>query len=285
MNEKSMTTATPRTVWALLLLAACKPELKECERAHANVLELDCQEALSVSWYCSTHADGGRRDPPETPECEVASAKLKTCRSAYRAAASEIEAAGGGLVSLDTFVSGGCEVHRQQSKGNDIAEEHTVVYPSRSEQERARITGEARQDSAIRETAKPVEKGRISLDSLDSLEALPPLVPASRHETVRLGEFSVDGPLGEDLVRRIIRAHRSEILYCYNQAGESNGKVRVRFTIDRTGQVSVAAVENAPDAADEVLSPCLTRAIPRWRFPKARSDSVVRASFWPEPAE
>ncbi|MFO7566553.1 MAG: AgmX/PglI C-terminal domain-containing protein [Enhygromyxa sp.] len=86
------------------------------------------------------------------------------------------------------------------------------------------------------------------------------------------GTFAVDivGPLDPDIVRRIVRAHMSEIRSCH-EAGDSKKPVflvTIEFTIDLEGHVSASKVVKAYSSGDPSVATCMARAVETWRFPR-----------------
>ena len=97
---------------------------------------------------------------------------------------------------------------------------------------------------------------------------------------VRVSKAKVKGPLSEDIIRRIVRAHINEVRYCYNSALRGNpnnhGKLAVNFVIDASGKVPVATVASRDDTLSESVGTCVAKAIKRWKFPKPTGgDNVV----------
>lgn len=100
---------------------------------------------------------------------------------------------------------------------------------------------------------------------------------------VRQAEAEVDGPLDRKLIRRIVRAHISEVRYCYNQGLTTNpalsGRVAVQFTIGgKTGTVLESVVASSTldeDESEEGVAACTANAVKRWKFPKFEGEAVV----------
>jgi hypothetical protein len=95
---------------------------------------------------------------------------------------------------------------------------------------------------------------------------------------VALLQPTVDGPLDLDLVRRIVRAHRSQVLSCYKAGLSKNpslsGEVTISFTISTTGKVSKSAAADSNSFADQVVTNCIVKAAKGWVFPKPRGGEV-----------
>ncbi len=99
---------------------------------------------------------------------------------------------------------------------------------------------------------------------------------------VRLGKVEVKGELERDLVRRIARAHLTEIRSCYQQGlvrdPSARGRVVVQFSISPTGRVPMAVVAEMT-IADARVGQCMARAVRRWRFPKRDGDANAIVSY------
>ncbi|MEZ4451309.1 MAG: AgmX/PglI C-terminal domain-containing protein [Nannocystaceae bacterium] len=89
--------------------------------------------------------------------------------------------------------------------------------------------------------------------------------------TRALLKHTVEGAVDAEIVRRIGRAHRSEITSCYAAAQAKNaalvGRVDVDFTITPAGAVKGAKIRES-DVDDKRLEACLLRAIKGWKFVK-----------------
>ncbi len=96
------------------------------------------------------------------------------------------------------------------------------------------------------------------------------------------GETEVHGTLAREVIRRVIRRHRNEVRFCYEQGLQSQpdlqGRVTTRFVISPTGTVTTSLV-----AASTVRHPpteqCIARAIRRWTFPSPDSGGVVSVTY------
>ena len=99
-----------------------------------------------------------------------------------------------------------------------------------------------------------------------------PRVSAERLEVV--------GPLPEVVVVRILRAHRAQVQYCYEQALRTDpalaGRAVLRMTIGADGAVSEAAI--AESTIGPVADACLVHAMRGWRFPQPTGAQPVRVT-------
>jgi MYXO-CTERM domain-containing protein len=95
---------------------------------------------------------------------------------------------------------------------------------------------------------------------------------------VRQEQAIVEGPLDQDIIRRIVRAHINEVRACYNQGLVKNpqlsGRVVVDFTIAATGKVESSAV-GSTTLTDATVSKCVAKAAKRWTYPKPSGASVT----------
>jgi hypothetical protein len=90
----------------------------------------------------------------------------------------------------------------------------------------------------------------------------------------------VHGAYDKDLIRRIVRAHISEVRYCYNEGLEKDpeleGRVIVDFVIGSEGKVtrSEARSEMEGDVPE-----CIATAASRWLFPRPADGKDVAVSY------
>ncbi|MBX7079226.1 MAG: AgmX/PglI C-terminal domain-containing protein [Nannocystaceae bacterium] len=93
----------------------------------------------------------------------------------------------------------------------------------------------------------------------------------ARAPRVRLATHRVTGALDKDIVRRIVRSHRGEVVHCYNLglAAEPalEGRVEVQFAIGPDGRVPIAVIASTT-LADTKVGQCVAKAVKRWRFPR-----------------
>jgi hypothetical protein len=79
---------------------------------------------------------------------------------------------------------------------------------------------------------------------------------------------------------RVVREHRAESLYCYEQATKASDRcgdvVTLQLDIDKSGKVSAA---HAVDHQGEAVATCLETAVRRWRFPEATATTSMMVPF------
>jgi len=92
------------------------------------------------------------------------------------------------------------------------------------------------------------------------------------------------GPsLSKETIRRVIRAHRSDLRLCYEallaREPDAEGRVVVEFRIPPSGRVRHARVSESD--LDAATGRCIVAALRRWRFPTlhAGGEVVVRYPF------
>jgi TonB family protein len=105
---------------------------------------------------------------------------------------------------------------------------------------------------------------------------------------VRVAEARVCGVgaggcgLPGDVIRRVVRAHINEVRYCYNQGlardPSMRGRVTIGFTIDRTGRVPAAAVQDST-IGDHEVADCVAKAVRRWPFPTPPGGGHVMVTY------
>ena len=104
----------------------------------------------------------------------------------------------------------------------------------------------------------------------------------TRVPTVRQAKAEVVGALDKDIIRRIVRAHINEVRYCYNQAlardPNAKGRVAIQFTINATGKVPSATVQDST-MKDASVGRCISQAVRRWTFPKPEGGGQVAVLY------
>lgn len=86
------------------------------------------------------------------------------------------------------------------------------------------------------------------------------------------------GSLDRDLIRKVVRAHISEIRHCYNEGLARNpdlaGKLTVDFEITASGDVSKSEIQAGSTLADAKVEGCVAAAVKRWKFPRPDGGAV-----------
>jgi len=92
----------------------------------------------------------------------------------------------------------------------------------------------------------------------------------------------VRGSLSRDVVRRVIRRHRSEVRFCYEQLlarrPDAAGRVNVSFIITPNGSVPSAFVEDS-ELNDSQADACIAGAVRRWTFPNNDGGQTTVVSY------
>lgn len=104
----------------------------------------------------------------------------------------------------------------------------------------------------------------------------------SRVPKIVPGKPAVQGSLDREIIRRVVRQHRREIKFCYEQELQKNknleGKVVVKFTISPTGSVAAASVASST-LNNGAVEQCMTSKIRRWVFPEPKGGGIVIVNY------
>jgi len=135
-------------------------------------------------------------------------------------------------------------------------------------------------DASWRAPARPTPDASVPTVGVPLGRVARPAAPSS---SVRQGKPIVKGRVDYNVVRRIVRAHVSEVRDCYEQGLARDetlaGHVTVRFVIDHEGRVVTAELDE-PSLPDTGVTECIAAAVPGWRFPKptdGRTTSVTQS--------
>jgi hypothetical protein len=113
-----------------------------------------------------------------------------------------------------------------------------------------------------------------------------PAVAADASETpttkttasVRSGAITVSGRLPPEVIQRIVRANYGKLRTCYEQGlardPKLQGRVSVRFVIDREGKVSNVG-NGGSDLRDDKVTSCVTKTFYGMHFPQPESGIVT----------
>jgi pSer/pThr/pTyr-binding forkhead associated (FHA) protein len=100
--------------------------------------------------------------------------------------------------------------------------------------------------------------------------------------TVIPGKPLVKGSLDKEIIQRVIRKHRREISFCYEQQLQKNknlaGRIKVKFTISGTGDV-IAAMVRSSTLKNRAVENCVTSKIRRWVFPEPKGGGIVVVNY------
>ncbi len=108
--------------------------------------------------------------------------------------------------------------------------------------------------------------------------------PSKKMGKVRMGKPLVKGKggLSLGLIHRIVRRHKSQVQYCYEQQLTKDpalqGKMVMSFTIDQQGKVHTAKVKSSTLQSKEV-GQCVRKSIHLWSFPKPTGGGVVLVEY------
>ncbi|MFN7132815.1 MAG: TonB family protein, partial [Myxococcales bacterium] len=96
------------------------------------------------------------------------------------------------------------------------------------------------------------------------------------------GKTTVTGSCERTVIAKVISRHANEIRYCYEVELTKDpnlaGKVGVTFTIDPTGAISDASVNQSTIGSNNVEQCMLTR-IRRWKFPEPKGGGVCIINY------
>jgi TonB family protein len=115
--------------------------------------------------------------------------------------------------------------------------------------------------------------GEGAADMGDKGKAQPQVVPQRP---------DVTGSLDKEIIRRVVRQHRREIKFCYEQELQRNpelsGQVKVKFTISPSGDV-VSAIVTESTLANRKVEQCMQGKIRRWNFPAPKGGGIVEVNY------
>jgi TonB family protein len=134
-----------------------------------------------------------------------------------------------------------------------------------------------------RRAAELIPNARLEL--LEGIGHIPQFEAPERYETLLVdfvGNPGTVGWLDRDDIHRVIREHRSEVTFCYEKELQKDtdlaGRVKVRFNITKTGDISTAQVtESSLD--NETVEDCVTDSIRGWKFPKPKGNGGVIVNY------
>ncbi|MCU0677593.1 MAG: AgmX/PglI C-terminal domain-containing protein, partial [Myxococcota bacterium] len=99
---------------------------------------------------------------------------------------------------------------------------------------------------------------------------------------MRPGRPEVTGGLSRTDIQRVVRRHKPEVAFCYEQALQSRpdleGRVVVRFVVTPTGTVQ-SAMASAADGMSERVASCVSESVERWTFPASAGVTAVTYPF------
>jgi hypothetical protein len=98
----------------------------------------------------------------------------------------------------------------------------------------------------------------------------------------------ITGPIGPSDAARLVRAQMPRLRVCYERVRATRptlaGRIELRFTIGRDGQVTQATASGMPDTPE--IASCVADALRQTTFPRPEGDSlqlVYPLMFVPEP--
>jgi len=104
-------------------------------------------------------------------------------------------------------------------------------------------------------------------------ERLPDVIPQAP---------TITGSLDKSLIQQVIRKHRREIKYCYEQglarSRDLSGRVVVKFTIGSTGGVAASFIQSST-LGDKQVEACVAGKVRNWIFPEPKGNGIVIVSY------
>jgi len=92
----------------------------------------------------------------------------------------------------------------------------------------------------------------------------------------------VRGSLDKEIIRKVVRQHRREIKYCYEQQLQKNpqlkGRVKMEFTISPQGSV-IAATPVESTLGNTSVETCMSNKIRHWSFPAPKGGGIVKVKY------
>lgn len=96
------------------------------------------------------------------------------------------------------------------------------------------------------------------------------------------GRSEIQGQLDREVIERVIRQHRREIVSCYETELQRNpgieGRVTINFVIDPSGQVARSGIASTTLNNSNVEN-CITLRVRRWRFPEPKGGGLVTVNY------
>lgn len=100
--------------------------------------------------------------------------------------------------------------------------------------------------------------------------------------------FALPTKKEEAALRKTIRIHRNEMVFCYEKALEQtpglHGEVRVTINIKSNGQTSSLSISPADTARSESLEACMKSKIEKWIFSESQNGLTITYPFMFSPS-
>ena len=97
------------------------------------------------------------------------------------------------------------------------------------------------------------------------------------------GRTTVVGGLDRSVIAEVIRRYQNQVRFCYERELQKNpsleGRVAMQFTIDGTGRVSQAVVQEDTVGNNGAVGRCISQRIRRWRFPEPKGGGEVIVNY------
>lgn len=136
---------------------------------------------------------------------------------------------------------------------------------------------EVRRAILVRVDLNPHPGGTIGLGNLGTIGHS--YGRASSSVQVRTAALDVQGPLPEEVVRRVLRRHMNQVRVCHTSARDEDavdGTLALRFSISRTGALRRPSIDS--ELADSITQ-CVLRAAQGWTFPSVDAPVQVAHTY------
>jgi len=102
---------------------------------------------------------------------------------------------------------------------------------------------------------------------------------AGRPSSIRQGAVTVNGRLPPEVIQRIVRQNFGRFRVCYQDGLKKNpslqGRIAVKYTIDRDGSVKGAPADGGSDLPDPSVVQCVVRAFQNISYPEPEGGIVT----------
>lgn len=113
-------------------------------------------------------------------------------------------------------------------------------------------------------------------------KALEPPPNGASASKARVGRQTVEGGSYKEAVKVVVRQHRNEIRYCYENELKKNpklaGQVKVKITIPGDGSAT-SVIVSSTTLKNRELEECMVRAIGSWTFPRTKDGKAFIANY------
>ncbi|MEZ4458225.1 MAG: AgmX/PglI C-terminal domain-containing protein [bacterium] len=94
--------------------------------------------------------------------------------------------------------------------------------------------------------------------------------------------IDLDGGLDREIIKRVVRQHRSEVKDCYERELQKDrtlkGELVIKFTVSGKGDV-ISSVSQGGDLRNPTMEACINQRIRRWVFPEPKGGGLVIVKY------